>query len=84
MKGNHIYTRLDERFKNPTEGMYEYYIPKDCKLRTFEQHANILMLCWGYLENLRRGVTTKQCGWACEYSKKYDKNKFMKLILSKN
>lgn len=82
-KYGHRRTRLDERFKNFTIGMYEYYIPRDCIFRTFREYADYLMLCWGYCENLRRGNTTKECGWACEYSKRYDKKKFMKMIMSK-
>jgi hypothetical protein len=83
MKYKHFKSRLDERFNIINEGMYEYYIPKDCIFRTYREHVDILWLCWGYLADLKRGVTNKKCGWTCEYSRKYNKKKFMKLVLSK-
>ena len=79
----HRKTRLDERFKTLNDGMYEYYIPKDCVFRTVKEHRDYLMYCWGYVSDLKHGITNRQCGWACEYSKKYDKPKYMKLIMSK-
>ena len=79
-KFGHRKTRLDERFKIPNDGMYEYYIPKDCVFRTVKEHRDHWMYCWSYYSDLEHGITNRQCGWACEYSKKYNRSKYMKLI----
>lgn len=40
---------------------YERAIPASCALRTFEQHADELLLCWGVSRAIEHGTDVK-CG----------------------
>ena len=46
---------------------YQAAIPDCCKLRTFEEHAEILMLCWGITKQIETGSEQTTCGM-CEFN----------------
>lgn len=46
---------------------YQSAIPGCCRLRTYEEHAEELMLCWGLLHQIRSGSEQATCGM-CEYN----------------
>ena len=52
---------------NITEEMYQAAIPGCCRLRTYEAHAEELMLCWGLLQQIRTDSKNTPCGM-CEYN----------------
>lgn len=45
---------------------YEQSIPTCCALRTFDEHANYLMLCWGLVAAVKEDRLLN-CG-ECEYA----------------
>ena len=47
-----------------TERVYEQHIPSCCKLRTFNEHAEILGFCWGLMNSIPNG---HNCG-TCEFN----------------
>ncbi len=47
---------------------YEKAIPKDCEFQTYDQHFEQLLLCYGLMSSINRGVA-HNCG-ICEFSKK--------------
>lgn len=49
-----------------TPEVYAAHIPGCCRLRTFEEHVDI-MLCWGLVNQIREGYDTKACGM-CEFN----------------
>ena len=52
-----------------TAAEYEAAIPGCCRLRTFDEHAEVLMLCWGITKHIRNGGegTMSPCG-ICEFN----------------
>lgn len=44
-----------------TADQYERAIPGRCALRSYQQHADELMLCWGLMAAIQRGVAVT-CG----------------------
>ena len=52
-----------------TEETYQAAIPGCCRLRTFEEHAEILMLCWGITRHIHNGNEgpMSPCG-ICEFN----------------
>lgn len=50
-----------------TEKYYEGHIPKCCRLKTIAGHKDI-MLCWGLLCDMERGIdtTNRECGRECD------------------
>lgn len=46
---------------------YQAAIPKCCEFQTFEEHAEMLMLCWGLARQVRTGGDATPCG-ICEYN----------------
>lgn len=53
----------NEEFKEK----YQAAIPDCCKLRTFEEHAEEIMFCWGLALQIRTGGKETNCG-ICEYN----------------
>lgn len=51
---------------NITPEVYEKAIPSSCSLKTYELHADKLMLCWGLTHSIKVGKI-HTCG-ICEYS----------------
>lgn len=45
---------------------YEQSIPLCCSLRTFNEHAEALMLCWGLMDAIKAD-RNMNCG-GCEYA----------------
>ena len=46
---------------------YQAAIPGCCRLRTFEEHAEVLMLCWGLTSQIQSRSPDRSCGM-CEYN----------------
>lgn len=46
---------------------YQAAIPDCCELRTFEQHAEELLFCWGLANQVRENKEPIKCGM-CEYN----------------
>lgn len=46
---------------------YQAAIPGCCRLRTFQEHAEVLMLCWGITSQLQNGTKETPCGM-CEFN----------------
>jgi len=46
---------------------YQAAIPGCCRLRTFEEHAEVIMLCWGLTSRILSGYPERSCGM-CEYN----------------
>lgn len=46
---------------------YQAAIPKCCELQTFEEHAEIIMLCWGITYQIRNSTESTNCG-ICEFN----------------
>ncbi len=51
---------------NITPEIYEKSIPSSCSLKTYELHADQLMLCWGLTHSIKVGKI-HVCG-ICEYA----------------
>lgn len=49
-----------------TPEIYTANIPGCCRLRTYEEHMDI-MLCWGLVNQIREGYDAKACGM-CEFN----------------
>jgi hypothetical protein len=49
-----------------TEKVYEEWIPPCCKLQTFRDHADYLLLCWGLLVDIKRGIYVRDCSRSCD------------------
>lgn len=49
-----------------TQEEYQKSIPNCCKLKTYKQHAEELMLCWGLIHSIKVGKI-HNCG-ICEFS----------------
>lgn len=47
---------------------YEKAIPECCSLKTYDEHADYLMLCWGLVSAINNN-REMNCG-ICEYAKK--------------
>lgn len=50
-----------------TEQTYQAAIPGCCRLRTFKEHAEKLMLCWSITSQLHNGTKETPCGM-CEFN----------------
>lgn len=50
-----------------TQEQYQAAIPGCCRLRTFEEHAEIIMLCWGLTRQIQTRSAKSPCGM-CEYN----------------
>jgi hypothetical protein len=53
----------DSEFKEK----YQAAIPDCCALRTFMEHAEEIMFCWGIAHQIRTGGKKTNCG-ICEYN----------------
>lgn len=51
------------------KAQYEAAIPDCCELRTADEHAKSLMLCWGITKAIEQGLTQKDSNGcqSCEY-----------------
>lgn len=49
--------------------IYEANIPECCSLKTFQEHADELMLCWGITAAIESGTSKKNNCGICEYNK---------------
>jgi hypothetical protein len=52
--------------KAVTKQQYQEAIPDCCKLRTYEQHKEYLMFCWGLVSSIQQKKPLK-CG-ICEFN----------------
>jgi len=57
-----LYTNVD----SITEQDYQAAIPGGCRLRTYEEHCEI-MLCWGLVHQIKNNSDTTPCGM-CEFN----------------
>lgn len=46
---------------------YQAAIPGCCRLRTFEEHAEVIWFCWGIISQIASGSKITPCGM-CEYN----------------
>ena len=46
---------------------YQAAIPGCCRLRTFEEHAEVIMLCWGLTSRIQNRSPKSPCGM-CEFN----------------
>jgi hypothetical protein len=46
---------------------YELFIPKCCELRTFDDHLDHVLLCWGITAAMEENRDKSSCG-NCEYN----------------
>jgi hypothetical protein len=56
-----------------TEDYYRKHIPKCCKLKTVQEHKD-MMLCWGLIGEMEAGIDTtdKECGRECDCHINFD------------
>ena len=52
---------------NVTPEQYQDAIPGCCRLRTVEDHAEVIMFCWGLLNQLKLKIPSRVCGM-CEFN----------------
>lgn len=50
-----------------SKAAYVAAIPGCCRLRTYEEHAEELMLCWGIISQLKHNSPDTPCG-ICEFN----------------
>lgn len=49
-----------------TPEIYERSIPSNCALKTYEEHLDTIMLCWGLMSSIENNYQPK-CG-ICEFN----------------
>ena len=62
----------DEVGMKITKKYYEKHIPKCCRLKTYKEHAEQLMLCWGLVRDLEEGKNQTRCDRVCDMHIHYD------------
>ena len=50
-----------------TDGIYSRNIPKCCKLKTVKEHKEVLLYCWGLMNNIKKSIDPAEGCETCEF-----------------